>query len=75
MELKNRAGLRNVRTCSAEQGPPYFIVCQKNFIRSKLPTSKDKENKLVESMHYCNFRQYILVRPACILYCLIVDKN
>jgi len=42
-----KAGLRNVRTCTAEQEPPYFRgpthVCQK-IMRSKLHLSKNEVN-------------------------------
>ena len=41
---KNRAGLTNVRTCSAEQGPPHFRgpphMRKKIFSKSKLFISK-----------------------------------
>ena len=49
-----------------------FFWCQSCLLVKITKTSK---NKLVESMHYCNFRQCILVRPSCIFYILIVDKN
>ena len=48
-ELDNtdRAGLRNVRTCSAEQGPPHFMgptFGAKFFMKSKLFISKSGQN-------------------------------
>jgi len=44
--LKIGAGLRNVQTCSAEQGPPHFRVSTpvQKITKSKLPISKTKEN-------------------------------
>jgi len=59
----NRAGLRNVRTCSAEQGPHTLGAphkCPKNFKGSKLPIRKTRKhlskNELVESRHYCKHK-------------------
>ena len=58
--VKNRAGLNNVRTCSAEQGPPHFRgpphMRKKIFLgQNCLLVKETAQNKLVESMYIRSF--------------------
>ena len=56
----SRAGLTNVRTCSAEQGPPHFRgpphMRKKKFLSQNCILVKETaQNKLVESMYIRSF--------------------